>query len=391
MSADSKDEIVRILVREGRADLLGRDESSGNTALHTCVIFNRVRLAKLLVELWAEVQEKRKAFWNARNAALDGDTRDDFGYKRDEPPLSFKLGDAKNYDQLTPATLCAKEYSNQGELFSGLWEWELVPNWRYGNIVRVNYNLDGVDNIVDIVKGRVGNSETVFDLMTFHDVHKILGTTQSLQALVKLKWKHYGKYAVYRRGMFAFFYVVNLAFLIIFRRDTLKRLLTFKNRAELVNGILPTIWTPWSLVSIFCGLFLISGYIAKARYTYFDLRRDGHKFFDVLGSTLIERLISLTFLASGALCVLMAIVLPLLNYDALIIIDARVCMAFFSISSWLYLSWFAMATPSIDQLVFLIIRTLFDMQRFALMIFVLLGAFAPVFVSHLRAAVHLNK
>ena len=219
MSADSKDEIVRILVREGRADLLGRDESSGNTALHTCVIFNRVRLAKLLVELWAEVQEKRKAFWNARNAALDGDTRDDFGYKRDEPPLSFKLGDAKNYDQLTPATLCAKEYSNQGELFSGLWEWELVPNWRYGNIVRVNYNLDGVDNIVDIVKGRVGNSETVFDLMTFHDVHKILGTTQSLQALVKLKWKHYGKYAVYRRGMFAFFYVVNLAFLIIFRRD----------------------------------------------------------------------------------------------------------------------------------------------------------------------------
>ncbi|CAF1176893.1 unnamed protein product [Adineta steineri] len=101
-----QEESVRLLVAKG-ADTNCQD-SNGNTALHMCVIYNRIAMVDLLYELGASL-------------------------------------DIKNRQGLTPLTLAAVKARK--EMFDHILQKIRTVYWQYGNVTCAGYPLDDIDTI----------------------------------------------------------------------------------------------------------------------------------------------------------------------------------------------------------------------------------------------------
>ncbi|CAF5185716.1 unnamed protein product, partial [Rotaria magnacalcarata] len=101
-----QEESVRLLIAKG-ADRNCQD-SNGNTALHMCVIYNRIPMVDLLYELGASL-------------------------------------DIKNRQGLTPLTLAAVKAHK--DMFDHILQKTRTIYWQYGNVTCAGYPLDDIDTI----------------------------------------------------------------------------------------------------------------------------------------------------------------------------------------------------------------------------------------------------
>ncbi|CAF0818866.1 unnamed protein product [Rotaria sp. Silwood1] len=168
-----QEESVRLLIAKG-ADTNCQD-SNGNTALHMCVIYNRIQMVDLLCELGASL-------------------------------------DIKNRQGLTPLTLAAVKAHK--DMFDHILQKTRIVYWQYGNVTCAGYPLDDIDTI-----GKDGslNDTSALNIIVRGESAGHLDMMDGLIVqLLNEKWRTFIKFKFFQRmGIFVFYFTICLLALIV--------------------------------------------------------------------------------------------------------------------------------------------------------------------------------
>ncbi|CAF0992320.1 unnamed protein product [Rotaria sordida] len=168
-----QEESVRLLTAKG-ADTNCQD-SNGNTALHMCVIYNRIPMVDLLCELGASL-------------------------------------DIKNRQGLTPLTLAAVKAHK--DMFDHILQKTRIIYWQYGNVTCAGYPLDDIDTI-----GKDGslNDTSALNIIVRGESAGHLDMMDGLIVqLLNEKWRTFIKFKFFQRmGIFALYFAICLLALIV--------------------------------------------------------------------------------------------------------------------------------------------------------------------------------
>ncbi|CAF1026088.1 unnamed protein product [Rotaria sordida] len=168
-----QEESVRLLVAKGANT--NCQDSNGNTALHMCVIYNRISMVDLLYELGGSL-------------------------------------DIKNRQCLTPLTLAAVKAHK--EIFDHILQKTRIIYWQYGNVTCAGYPLDDIDTI-----GKDGslNDTSALNIIVRGESAGHLDMTDGLIVqLLNEKWRTFIKFKFFQRmAMFSFYFGICLFGLII--------------------------------------------------------------------------------------------------------------------------------------------------------------------------------
>ncbi|CAF3232742.1 unnamed protein product [Rotaria socialis] len=168
-----QEESVRLLVAKG-ADTNCQD-SNGNTALHMCVIYNRISMVDLIYELGGTL-------------------------------------DIKNRQGLTPLTLAAVKAGK--EMFDHILQKTRIIYWQYGNVTCAGYPLDDIDTIGK--DGSLDDTSALNIIVRGESAGHLDMMDGLIVQLLNEKWRTFIKFKFFQRmAMFSFYFAICLIGLII--------------------------------------------------------------------------------------------------------------------------------------------------------------------------------
>ncbi|CAF1428841.1 unnamed protein product [Adineta ricciae] len=168
-----QEESVRLLIAKG-ADTNCQD-SNGNTALHMCVIYNRIPMVDLLYELGASL-------------------------------------DIKNRQGLTPLTLAATKAHK--DMFDHILQKTRTIYWQYGNVTCAGYPLDDIDTIGK--DGSLNDTSALSIIVRGESAGHLDMMDGLIVQLLNEKWRTFIKFKFFQRmGIFAFYFAICLLALIV--------------------------------------------------------------------------------------------------------------------------------------------------------------------------------
>ncbi|CAF1077152.1 unnamed protein product [Adineta steineri] len=168
-----QEESVRLLIAKG-ADTDCQD-SNGNTALHMCVINNRIAMVDLLYELGASL-------------------------------------DIKNRQGLTPLTLAAVKAHK--EMFDHILQKTRTIYWQYGNVTCAGYPLDDIDTIGK--NGSLNDTSALSIIVRGESAGHLDMMDGLIVQLLNEKWRTFIKFKFFQRmAIFTFYFAICLLALIV--------------------------------------------------------------------------------------------------------------------------------------------------------------------------------
>ncbi|CAF4284971.1 unnamed protein product [Rotaria socialis] len=168
-----QEESARLLIAKGANT--NCQDSNGNTALHMCVIYNRIPMVDLLYELGASL-------------------------------------DIKNRQDLTPLTLAAVKAHK--DMFDHILQKTRTIYWQYGNVTCAGYPLDDIDTIGK--DGSLNDTSALSIIVRGESAGHLDMMDGLIVQLLNEKWRTFIKFKFFQRmGIFAFYFAICFLALVV--------------------------------------------------------------------------------------------------------------------------------------------------------------------------------